>query len=109
MSTHEFWYEDPDLLWTYRKVYIDKLKIQAELENQQAWRIGLYVFDALSVVVHNVLSEKGTPAINYPEKPYEFNTKPISGEEKRLQEIRKNEELIKENLSRGKRALNKNT
>ena len=37
-----------------QKIY----NIKTELENQQAWRIGLYVFDALSVVVHNVLSEK---------------------------------------------------
>ena len=27
MSTQEFWHEEPDLLWTYRKVYMEKLKI----------------------------------------------------------------------------------
>lgn len=105
MSTQEFWYEEPDLLWTYRKVYMDKLKIQNELDNQQAWRIGLYVYEAFSVVIHNAFRKEGQPVENYCEKPYDFNKKHKTQEELKEEEIRKNEELIRENLNRGKNIL----
>lgn len=105
MSTHEFWYEEPELLWTYRKVYMDKLKLQNELDNQQAWRIGLYVYEAMSVVMYNSFRKEGQPAQNYCEKPYDFNTEPKTQEELMAEEIKRNEELIKENLSRGKNIL----
>ncbi|MGN1301587.1 MAG: hypothetical protein ACI4U9_03585 [Clostridia bacterium] len=105
MSTQEFWDEEPDLLWIYRKVYMDKLKIQNELDNQQAWRIGLYVYEAISVVVHNVFKKEGQPRQSYSEKPYNFSRKPKTQEEIIEEEIRKNEELIKENLNRGKNIL----
>lgn len=105
MPTQEFWYEEPDLLWTYRKVYMDKLKIQNELDNQQAWRIGLYVYEAVAVVVHNVLRKEGQPAQSYAEKPYDFSQGSKTQEELREEEIRRNEELIRENLNRGKNIL----
>ena len=105
MPTQEFWYEEPDLLWTYRKVYMDKLKFQNELDNQQAWRIGLYVYEAVAVVVHNALRKEGQPAQNYCEKPHEFNSNPKTEEEIMEEEIRKNEELIRESLNRGKSIL----
>ena len=105
MSTQEFWDEEPDLLWIYRKVYMGTLKIQNELDNQQAWRIGLYVYEAISVVVHNVFKKEGQPSQNYSEKPYNFSRKPKTQEEIIEEEIRKNEELIKENLNRGKNIL----
>lgn len=105
MSTQEFWHEDPDLLWTYRKVYMDKLKIKNELDNQQAWRIGLYVYEAVAIVMHNSFRKEGQVAQNYTEKPYEFNQKPKTQKELMEEEIRKNEELIRENLTRGKNIL----
>jgi len=105
MSTQEFWHEDPDLLWTYRKVYMDKLKIKNELDNQQAWRIGLYVYEAVAIVMHNSFRKEGQVAQNYTEKPYEFNQKPKTEQELMEEEIRKNEELIRENLTRGKNIL----
>ena len=104
MSTQEFWYEEPDLLWTYRKVYVDKLKIQNEMDNQQAWRIGLYVYEAFSVVMYNSFRKDGQPVQSYCEKPYDFSTNK-SEEELKEEEIARNEELIRENLNRGKRVL----
>ena len=105
MPTQEFWYEEPDLLWTYRKVYMDKLKIQNEMENQQAWRIGLYVYEAVAVVFHNALRKEGTPAQSYSSKPYDFNQSPKTQEELMEEEIKRNEELIRESLNRGKNIL----
>ena len=106
MSTQEFWYEEPELLWTYRKVYMDKLKIQNELENQQAWRIGLYVYEAMSVVIYNAFRKEGQPTQKYCEQPYEFNNTNKTQEQLMEEEIEKNEALIRENLSRGKQILN---
>ena len=106
MSTQEFWYEEPELLWTYRKVYMDKLKIQNELDNQQAWRIGLYVYEAMSVVMYNSFKKEGQPTQNYCEKPYDFSNTGKSKEELLEEEIEINEQLIRENLNRGKRVLN---
>lgn len=105
MSTQEFWYEEPDLLWTYRKVYMDKLKIKNELDNQQAWRIGLYVYEAIAVVVHNALRKEGQPALHYCEKPYDFNSTPKTEQELMEEEIRKNEAMIRASLNRGKNVL----
>jgi len=105
MSMQEFWHEEPDLLWTYRKVYMDKMKIQNELDNQQAWRIGLYVYEAVAVVMHNSFRKEGQPAHNYPIKPHDFNENPKTQEELMEEEIKRNEELIKESLSRGKNIL----
>ena len=105
MSTQEFWYEEPDLLWTYRKVYMDKLKIQDELDNQQAWRIGLYVYEAFSVVMHNVFRKEGTPAQSYCGKPYDFNKLPKTQEELIQEKIKENEDAIRKSLNRGKSIL----
>jgi hypothetical protein len=84
---------------------MDKLKIRNELENQQAWRIGLYVYEAMSVVMYNAFKKEGQPPQTYCEKPYDFNGSGKTEEERREEEIQRNEELIKENLRRGKKAL----
>lgn len=105
MSTQEFWHEEPDLLWTYRKVYMDKLKIQNELDNQQAWRIGLYVYEAVAVVIHNILRKEGQPTQSYCEKPYNFSNISKTQEELIEEDNIRNEEAIRESLSRGKNIL----
>lgn len=84
---------------------MDKLKIQNELDNQQAWRIGLYVYEAISVVMYNSFKKEGQPAQFYCEKPYDFGISNKTEEELIKEEIEKNEQLIRENLSRGKRVL----
>mgnify|MGYP006990122385 CR=1 FL=1 len=44
MPLQEFWNDDPDLLWTYRTLYIEKNKqeveMQKEIINFQAWLQG---------------------------------------------------------------------
>lgn len=104
MPTQEFWYEEPDLLWTYRKIYMDKLKIQNELDNQQAWRIGLYVYEAISTALYNSFRKEGQPVQNYCERPHDFKSNKTE-EELAEEEMMREEEIIKENLNRGKRVL----
>lgn len=55
-------------------MYIDKIKIQKELENQQAWLQGLYIFNAISVSLYNSFGRKETqPAQSYMESPIDFD------------------------------------
>lgn len=103
MSIKEFWNDEPDLLWTYRKSYMDEKKIQNELSNYKAWLNGLYVFDAISKSLYNCFGRKnGQEAKNYIETPYDFNkTKETIEKEEQL----KNEQEVKKALQRMKKAL----
>ncbi len=67
MSVKEFWEEDPDLFWAYRFSYFERLKMQQETFNHNAWLQGAYVYDALSVSLCNAFSKT---KVNYPELPY---------------------------------------
>lgn len=99
MSTREFWEEDPELLWAYRKSYMDKMKLQQETDNFNAWLNGLYVYNAVSVSLHNGFG-KGQ-AKSYISKPYDFSK---TAEER---EVEEREDSIKAQLKRGKLALSK--
>ena len=99
MSTREFWEEDPEYLWAYRKSYIDKMKIQQETDNFNAWLNGLYVFNAVSISLYNGFGKGSAKA--YISKPYDFSK---TAEEQIVEE---RENSIKEQLKRGKRALSK--
>lgn len=106
MSSKEFWKEDPELLWAYRKSYMDKTKFQSEVNNYNAWLNGLYVFDAISKSLYNSFGRKETqPSLYYIEKPFDFNAKPKTKEEiekeKRLEieaKIKERSKQIKEML-----------
>lgn len=107
MSTREFWNEEPKLLWTYRKVYMDKMKIQKELENQQAWLQGLYFYDALSVCLFNYFGRKETqPVRNYMESPIDFEHIKSKEDIEREQQLEM-EERIRERNRQIKAMLNK--
>lgn len=109
MSNKEFWEEEPELLWAYRKSYMDKLKVQNEVINYEAWLSGLYVFDAISKSIYNSFGRKETqPALNYIEKPYDFNEKVKSKEEIEKEQQLKLEEQIKESLRKTKNILKRN-
>ena len=94
MSTREFWNEEPELLWAYRKSYMDKLEIERELSNYNAWLNGLYVFEAVSKSLYNSFGRKETEAvISYAERPFDFKEDP---KETARKERLKVEEKIKE-------------
>lgn len=104
MSVREFWNEEPSLMWAYRKSYMEKIKLESELSNYNAWLNGLYVFDAISTSLYNCLGrDKGQPAKHYLEKPFDFS----KNEEQIKEEERiKNEQEVKNALARMKSALN---
>lgn len=76
-------------------MYMDKIKIQKELENQQAWLQGLYFFNAISVSLYNSFGREETkPVQNYMDSPIDFdNIK--SKEDIEKEEQQKMEEQIK--------------
>lgn len=86
---------------------MDKIKIQKELENQQAWLQGLYFFDALNVSLYNSFGRKeNQPVKNYIESPIDFNHVKSEEEIKREQQLEM-ERRIKERNEQIKAMLNK--
>ena len=81
MPLQEFWYDDPDLLWTYRNLYLNKIKSEVELQkymmNYSAWLQGLYNRNAIV----SAFNEK----VKYFEKPIVINSKPKSIKEQKLE------------------------
>lgn len=68
MSSEEFWEQDPQLYWAYRTFYLKKQELESEKDNQYMWLQGMYIYDAVSVALHNALSKT---KVEYPKTPYE--------------------------------------
>lgn len=107
MSNREFWEEDPELLWAYRKSYMDKMKVQSELNNYNAWLNGVYVFDAISKSLYNSFGRKeGQPIEYYKNSPIDFSkTKEDLEKEERLkveEQIKERNRQIREMLKKDK-------
>ena len=82
MSYNEFWEAPPQLAVAYREAY--KLKRMAE--NELAWLHGMYVFDAVAVVVSNALSKPGQTKKSYIDKPVDI-FQPSEREKKRRERL----------------------
>lgn len=105
MSTREFWEDDPDLLWAYRKSYVEKTKFETEKDNYIAWLHGLYIHNAVNIVIYNAFCRKeGQPAQEYIKEPYDFSK---TKEQIRKEKILAEEEKIKRRNQEIKEMLNK--
>lgn len=93
MPLDEFWNDKPDLLWTYRNLYIQKMEQERDIINYKAWLQGFYNYNAIASAF-----SKNT---KYFDKPIEFNTKPKTVEEQRQELMHK----IKEQKLRGQMLL----
>ena len=80
MSYTEFWDEPPFLAVAYRKAY----RLKREIENEQAWLQGLYVYDAFAVCMANAFSKRGSKSQNYFERPIDIF--PLTEREKKERE-----------------------
>lgn len=88
-------------------MYMDKIKIEKELENQQAWLQGLYFFNAITVSLYNSFGrDKGQPAQDYMESPIDFEHMKTKKEIEREQQLEM-EEKIRERNRQIKAMLNK--
>ena len=97
MPLQEFWYDDPDLLWAYRNVYMEKEKQKIEIEretiNFQSWLQGLYNFNAIA----GALSKEP----KYLDSPIDLNSKPKTEKDIKTEIAQR----IKNNIKKGKTIL----
>ena len=91
MPLQEFWNDDPDLLWAYRKSYMEKEQSKQEMINFQSWLQGYYI----RIAIASVFNEKA----QYLTRPIELNAKPKTEKEKKLEIAQK----IKSNTKKGKK------
>jgi len=104
MSYTEFWDESPFLTVAYRKAY----RLRREIENEQAWLQGLYVYDAFAVCLANLFGKRGSKKQNYFEKPIDIF--PITEAERKRREkaeYEKMQEAMKEMVRRQQRKKKK--
>ena len=71
MTYDLYWNSDSTLVRYYRKAY----ELNVENTNRNMWIQGAYIYDAVSVVAHNRLSDKGKKQRSYPDRPYDLSPK----------------------------------
>lgn len=76
MSAHDFWYEDARLIECYITAYRQR-------SNEVAWMNGLYVYEAVSSAINNVMPGAIGRGLNGKQvKPLKYHDKPIELYEK---------------------------
>lgn len=88
MTWEQYWDEPPRLAVAYRKAY----KLRREMENEQAWLQGLYVYDAFAVVLANAFGKHGSSK-QYLEQPIDIF--PLTESQKKQREREEKEKMIK--------------
>lgn len=65
-----FWHLTPNKLTAFYEAY----KIEQKMKDQEMWRMGMYVADALYATVCNAFlwKKKGEKPNTYPDKPYSY-------------------------------------
>jgi hypothetical protein len=81
MTPEQFWDGDCTLAVAYRKAF----ELKQDLENQQAWLQGMYIYDALCCVapVLHAFAKNGTKPTPFRKEPYPLSVQP----DKRKKEI----------------------
>ena len=87
MSYAEFWDEPSSLAAVYREAY----KLKREIDNEQAWLQGLYVFDAFAVCLSNAFAHRGAKKQNYLERPIDIF--PLTEQEKKRRQQEENAKM----------------
>lgn len=93
MPLQEFWNDDPDLLWAYRKSYTLKEELKQETISFQAWLQGYYN----RIAIISVLDKN----IKYLPKPINLNKSNKSEKEEKLEIAQR----IKNNMKKSKEIL----
>lgn len=88
MSYDEYWYGDPWRMKDYKTAY----DLRNKRENQMMWINGLYMVNALSTVIGNAFSKKGTPPKKYLDKPLDIFPKTEAEEQAEME--RKQREIV---------------
>lgn len=88
MTYDQYWHGDPWAMKAYKEAFL----IRMNRENEMLWLQGAYNMNALSVVIGNAFSKKGTPPKKYLAKP--LDVFPKTEEEQKAEQERKQRELI---------------
>lgn len=96
MSVKEFWEDNPDLFWAYRFSYYERLKMEQEIFNNNAWLQGAYFNEAISVALCNAFSNS---KVEYSKQPYGLNKNKEIAEEEKQKAIQMNVSDIKARIS----------
>ena len=89
MTYEQYWDGSPFLAVTYRKAY----NLRRQIDNEQAWLQGLYVFDAFAVCLANAFGKRGAKKQTYIEKPIDIL--PLTEREKKRREQEENAKMQK--------------
>lgn len=87
MTYEQYWDGSPFLAVTYRKAY----NLRRQIDNEQAWLQGLYVFDAFAVCLANAFAKRGAKKQNYIEKPIDIL--PLTERERKRREAEENAKM----------------
>lgn len=87
MTPEQFWYDDPDLFWSYWDAYEIKKKNEAREQNIYAYNLSYYIYLAMK----DCLQFTKNPKKIFPQKPFElsFDKKENKITNEEYQEIRK--------------------
>ena len=80
MSYSQYWDEPPYLAVVYRRAY----RLKREVDNENFWLQGLYMYDAVAVALQNAFSKRGAKKEKYLERPIDIF--PLTEAEKKLRE-----------------------
>ena len=80
MTYEQFWDAPPYLAIAYRKAY----RIRREIENENSWLSGLYVYDAFAVCLANAFTKRGAKKQQYMERPIDIF--PLNEQERKRRE-----------------------
>lgn len=103
MTYAEFWDGQPQLAVAYRKAY----KLKREMDNENAWLKGLYVYDAFCTCLANAFSKRGSKRYNYIEKPIDLFPLDEKEKKKREQEEFAKMQKVLEDMARKQRRKKK--
>ena len=103
MSFEQYWDEPPFLAVVYREAF----RLKRELDNEQAWLAGLYVYDAFAVSLANVFAKRGAKKQQYFEKPIDIF--PLTEREKKRREAEERAKMQRamESMARKQQAKKK--
>ena len=80
MTYEQFWEQSPSLVIAYRKAY----RLRREVDNENAWIAGLYMYDAFAVALANAFRSRGAKKEMYAERPIDIF--PLTEKEKKRRE-----------------------
>ena len=100
MTYEQYWYGAPVIAKHFRKYY----KLRVNERNEELWRQGLYILDALNVALYNNvnLSDKPRQPKQYIKEPIRLF--PLSAEEKQAQAEAQRNKIV-ENLDKWRKAM----